>query len=132
MLKVQEIRELIELIDQSSISEFTYESEGTTVSIKKQSEQSSVINEQTSPTFTVQKSTDVKVESKPRETNEGELTEKVSSTSEVNTDYDYEIVSPMVGTFYTATSPENDPFVLKGSKVENDSVVCISDKNLRT
>ena len=42
MLKVQEIRELIELIDQSSISEFTYEAEGTTVSIKKQASKRSV------------------------------------------------------------------------------------------
>ena len=31
----------------------------------------------------------------------------------------------MVGTFYAAPSPENDPFVTKGTTVENTTVVCI-------
>src|SRR5690625_5884432 len=35
MLKVQEIREIIRLIDESSINEFTYESNGTKVKLKK-------------------------------------------------------------------------------------------------
>ncbi len=35
------------------------------------------------------------------------------------------IVSPMVGTFYQATSPEDNPFVQVGDKVTGDTVVCI-------
>jgi acetyl-CoA carboxylase biotin carboxyl carrier protein len=35
MLKVQEIRELIKLIDQSSIDEFEYEHEGASIKMKK-------------------------------------------------------------------------------------------------
>jgi acetyl-CoA carboxylase biotin carboxyl carrier protein len=35
------------------------------------------------------------------------------------------IESPMVGTFYTAPSPESDAFVTVGSRVEADTVVCI-------
>ena len=35
------------------------------------------------------------------------------------------IKSPMVGTFYSAASPESTAFVKVGSKVSNDSVVCI-------
>ncbi|MEC7236269.1 MAG: acetyl-CoA carboxylase biotin carboxyl carrier protein, partial [Verrucomicrobiota bacterium] len=35
------------------------------------------------------------------------------------------IKSPMVGTFYSAASPESPAFVKVGSKVSNDSVVCI-------
>ena len=35
------------------------------------------------------------------------------------------IKSPMVGTFYSAASPESPAFVKIGSKVSNDSVVCI-------
>lgn len=37
MLKIQEIRELIKLIDQSSIEEFDFEQNGAKVSMKKQS-----------------------------------------------------------------------------------------------
>jgi acetyl-CoA carboxylase biotin carboxyl carrier protein len=36
-----------------------------------------------------------------------------------------EIVSPMVGTFYRASSPDNPPFVEIGKAVTEDSVVCI-------
>lgn len=36
-----------------------------------------------------------------------------------------EIVSPMVGTFYTAPSPEAPPFVEVGTQVTPDTVVCI-------
>ncbi len=36
-----------------------------------------------------------------------------------------EIVSPMVGTFYAASSPDAQPFVKVGTKVSADSTVCI-------
>lgn len=36
-----------------------------------------------------------------------------------------EIVSPMVGTFYRASSPEAPPFVDVGHEVNEDTVVCI-------
>ena len=36
-----------------------------------------------------------------------------------------EIPSPMVGTFYTAPSPESPPFAKVGQKVTPDTVVCI-------
>ena len=35
------------------------------------------------------------------------------------------IPSPIVGTFYRSASPNADPFVKIGSRVEPDSVVCI-------
>ena len=36
-----------------------------------------------------------------------------------------DIVSPMVGTFYRAGSPDASPFVDVGTKVDEDTVVCI-------
>lgn len=36
-----------------------------------------------------------------------------------------EIASPMVGTFYRASSPGADPYVTIGSEVDPDTVVCI-------
>jgi acetyl-CoA carboxylase biotin carboxyl carrier protein len=35
------------------------------------------------------------------------------------------IPSPMVGTFYTAPSPESPPYVTVGQEVQEDTVVCI-------
>jgi acetyl-CoA carboxylase biotin carboxyl carrier protein len=36
-----------------------------------------------------------------------------------------QIVSPMVGTFYTSPSPESPPYVSVGQEVQEDTVVCI-------
>jgi acetyl-CoA carboxylase biotin carboxyl carrier protein len=35
------------------------------------------------------------------------------------------IASPLVGTFYRASSPDADPFVSVGARVNKDTVVCI-------
>ena len=35
------------------------------------------------------------------------------------------ITSPMVGTFYTATDPDSEPFVQPGTTVNNEAVICI-------
>jgi acetyl-CoA carboxylase biotin carboxyl carrier protein len=36
-----------------------------------------------------------------------------------------QIVSPMVGTFYAAPSPESAPYISVGQEVQEDTVVCI-------
>ncbi|WP_164668649.1 acetyl-CoA carboxylase biotin carboxyl carrier protein [Virgibacillus doumboii] len=126
MLKVQEIRELIKLVDQSTIDEFTYESNGTTVTMKKSGEQpvvKSVENQEVPKESPVEP---VKVkEPEVQEVKKEETAQSEEPAAESNTDYDHEIVSPMVGTLYIAPNPESDPFVKNGSKVEKDSVVCI-------
>ncbi|MCY4604350.1 MAG: acetyl-CoA carboxylase biotin carboxyl carrier protein [Gemmatimonadetes bacterium] len=37
----------------------------------------------------------------------------------------HEVLSPMVGTFYRAPSPEADPFVSEGDRIESGQTVCI-------
>lgn len=125
MLKVQEIREIIKLIDQSSINEFTYESEGTTVTMKKTDQhigpqiQEKVIQSIEQPKAETPKGV---TQIAPAE-NKLEQAKTTIANSEV--EFDYEVVSPMVGTFYAASSPETDVFVKNGSKVENNTIVCI-------
>ena len=36
-----------------------------------------------------------------------------------------EVASPMVGTFYRSPSPDSDPYVRVGERVEKDDVLCI-------
>jgi len=47
MLKIQEIREIIKLIDQSSIGSFSYETEGTKITLEKESGQQVASSTQT-------------------------------------------------------------------------------------
>lgn len=37
----------------------------------------------------------------------------------------HEVLSPMVGTFYRAASPESDPFVSEGDRIESGQTLCI-------
>jgi acetyl-CoA carboxylase biotin carboxyl carrier protein len=126
MLKVQEIREIIKLIDQSSISEFTYETNGTSVSLKKGGNQErfqKAAAEVEVVEQLIKQEEKLPVQVQPVNTQPELKSSNEEETSDVN--YDFEIVSPMVGTFYTSSSPEKDPFVVKGSSVETDTVVCI-------
>lgn len=122
MLKVQELREIIQLIDESSINEFVYESNGSAVTIKKTPENSVTNNTQgqvvTQPVVEqVVKATPVQ-ETTPVQKDEG--------SNELEQDESLEeILSPMVGTFYRKPSPESEFYVEVGSQVTNESIVCI-------
>jgi len=129
MLKVAEIRELIRLVDQSNINEFTYEFEGLKLEMKKSTTGREVVSVPVQ-TVTVQpQETQVQapvVHVAPKaepEIKQQQPVEKV--VSEQSTDNLHKITSPMVGTFYQAPSPGAEPYVKVGSKVSKDSVVCI-------
>jgi len=127
MLKVQEIREIIKLIDESSINEFTYETNESTVIIKKpedfnsQAKQENIVETNSVPS---KEDTQVIDEQPTDVAKEKEIQKEIEpATQEPN--YDHEIVSTMVGTFYEAPSPESDPYVKVGDEIREDTVVCI-------
>ncbi|WP_017186571.1 acetyl-CoA carboxylase biotin carboxyl carrier protein [Alkalibacillus haloalkaliphilus] len=127
MLKVQEIRELIKLVDESSISDFSYEANGTKVSMKKENgEVVQVAAPQVAPA--VETKPEPQSETKSAEPKKEEVQPKEEPKEEAaasTVDYDHEIVSPMVGTFYESPSPEDDPYVQVGDNVDASTVVCI-------
>ncbi|ASS65035.1 MULTISPECIES: acetyl-CoA carboxylase biotin carboxyl carrier protein [unclassified Paenibacillus] len=121
MFKLSEIKELIKLIDQTSVQELEIENEGTRLLIRKPGKAETVVYQSAPqiPTYTQPQTTPqpaaAAVQAAPDASagsaNEGE---KLHS-----------IVSPMVGTFYTSSSPDNPPYVTVGSKVSDKSIVCI-------
>ena len=49
-----------------------------------------------------------------------------AAAQEAEADDDLHVVkSPLVGTFYRASSPEADPFVQEGDRLDEDKVLCI-------
>ncbi|MFY4776261.1 acetyl-CoA carboxylase biotin carboxyl carrier protein [Metabacillus sp. RGM 3146] len=124
MLKIQEIRELIKLIDQSSIDEFTYENEGSKLSLKKGADlsaaQANLLTQKPAETI-VQSAHPQAAPAAPKESEKQHEAKEEPSEKE-NT---VKITSPMVGTFYASSSPDTDVYVSRGSKVKEDSVVCI-------
>lgn len=49
----------------------------------------------------------------------------VTETAAPVQDNNIEIPSPMVGTFYASPSPDSDPFVKIGDRIDEDTVICI-------
>jgi len=126
MLKLEELREIIKMIDESSIDEFKYETNGTKIKMKKHPNNTNegvALYKSVEPSDVAIQQTVVEplLQSEPK--TESQPGNSAGNSTEV--DYDHEIVSPMVGTFYSAPSPESDPYVKVGSKVEKDTIVCI-------
>jgi acetyl-CoA carboxylase biotin carboxyl carrier protein len=129
VLKVQEIRELIKLIDQSSLDELVYEEKECKIKLRKNRDRNQVVVTepavQSAPVpqpapapAAEQQQTAQKAEPVAAQQDEPSK----AATQEENL---HKIVSPMVGTFYSSPSPEEGAYVKQGDKVTANSVVCI-------
>ena len=131
MLKIQEIREIIKLIDSSSIDEFTLNEEGTKLKLKKNAGQVVVaeapkaVAQAVAPQAPQAPAAAPKAEAPaaPKAAApEAAPAPKAEATTDANL---HKIVSPMVGTFYQSPDPESPAFVKVGDQVGEESVVCI-------
>ncbi|RLQ92135.1 acetyl-CoA carboxylase biotin carboxyl carrier protein [Planomicrobium sp. Y74] len=124
-MKIQEIREIIKLVDGSSINEFTYEAEGTKIKLKKNggviAESTAAAPVQSAPAAPQAPAAPAAPESPAKEEKAADQAADTGS-SDANT---HQILSPMVGTFYQSPSPEEPAYVQVGTKVTADQVVCI-------
>jgi biotin carboxyl carrier protein len=100
-MELDDLKDLIELLKETDITELQLEKEGTKVRIKREKILSSI---------EIQKF--------------GGLQEKIAQETEEETRL-ITVTSPIVGTFYRAPSPEAAPFVEVGSKVKKAQVLCI-------
>lgn len=122
MFKLSEIKELIKLVDQTSVEELEIENEGSRLHIRKPGK-SEVVNVQTTPvmhTYT-----------QPAVVQQQAISQSVTQddtastqVADVSEQY-HKITSPMVGTFYSAPTPEASAFVKAGDRVNEKTVVCI-------
>lgn len=118
-LNLKEIKELVRLLDETDISELNLESEGVKISIKKGTPGSLA-------TAAVPASVPLATPAPPTvhiaPTAAPELVQAPMPVAVK--DYEY-ITSPMVGTFYNASSPDSQPFVEVGQMVKKGQTVCI-------
>ncbi len=129
MLKVQEIRELIKLVDQSNIDEFLYEFDGSKIQMKKNAGEVVAVKpvvqaveaapiSAPAPKPAAAAAPVAAVQETVKEAPKAEVSEAEAADL-------HKITSPMVGTFYASPSPDADVYVKPGSKVSKDSIVCI-------
>ncbi|AIQ13670.1 acetyl-CoA carboxylase biotin carboxyl carrier protein [Paenibacillus durus] len=130
MFKLSEIKELIELLDQtSSVHELEIESEGMKLAIRKpdrsEAAEAHVIPAAPFPypfTPAPQPPVPQQIAGQAAVSPAAPQAETISTPAEGTL---HKIVSPMVGTFYTAASPDLPQFVSVGDRVTEKSTVCI-------
>lgn len=113
---MEEIRELIQLVDNTCLEELELEREGFRIRLKKQLARAERAAERPEETVAVPSGT--------KAANEMELSVQEERAVQ-KSDAFHEIVSPMVGTFYRAPAPDADPYVQVGDRVNKETVVCI-------
>ena len=103
-MELEDLKELIELLKDSDITELQIEKEGTKVKIKRERFLQSL-------ELPIHKSS--------------AFQEKIAAETEEDAQRLVTITSPIVGTFYRASTPEANPFVEFGAKVSKGQVLCI-------
>lgn len=121
MFKLSEIKELIKLLDQTSVHELEIENEGARLLIRKPGK-TEVVNVQAAPITHTYAPQAVPAGSAAEAASPA--TTPAAAPAAPETNY-HRITSPMVGTFYRASSPDAAPFVNVGDRVKEKSVVCI-------
>jgi acetyl-CoA carboxylase biotin carboxyl carrier protein len=107
-MDLEEIQKFIKLMDDNNLVEFELEKEGFRIALKKG--QPMVMATSASLPAVL-----------PQNVGAGP-----SASAEAVTAEETElIVSPMVGTFYAAPSPDSPPYVTVGQRVEASEIVCI-------
>lgn len=126
MFKLSEIKELIKLVDQTSVQELEIENEGARLFIRKPGKTEVVNVHPAAPQPGYQQIPAVQplVQSAPV-IHAAETAAVPAKAEAADTSNLHKIVSPMVGTFYAAPSPDAAPYVKSGDKVNEKTVVCI-------
>ena len=111
-MNVKEIKEMINLMNENNLSELEIEKEGMRIKLKKST---AFGQEQVSaPIFIEREKAQPAAEERAQE-----VLHKEAGPNKL------EIKTPMVGTFYRASSPEAPPFVQVNQDIEPGQVICI-------
>jgi acetyl-CoA carboxylase biotin carboxyl carrier protein len=126
MMNLKELKEIIQIIEESNIDEMEIEREGLRIKVRKNSKEP--IQPQHSISHVVAVPTPIQTTISAPVNNASEVqSAQVAASPEIKMAESklMSIVSPMVGTFYRAPSPKSDPYVETGSAVKKGQAVCI-------
>ncbi|ANV82963.1 acetyl-CoA carboxylase, biotin carboxyl carrier protein [Picosynechococcus sp. PCC 7003] len=122
-INLQEIQELLSTIGQTNVTEFELKTDDFELRVSKgtvvAAPQMMVM-----PEAIAQPATSTPVVSQPTATPETPPAETPAPSASIDDKW-VPITSPMVGTFYRAPAPGEDPFVAVGDRVGNGQTVCI-------
>jgi acetyl-CoA carboxylase biotin carboxyl carrier protein len=111
ILDLDDIKAIIDLMKENDLAVFKLEREGFKIELEAQRPVPPMIAAPIPPPAVVSQTVPANV---IESTGTGEERSKLK-----------EIVSPMVGTFYRASSPDSAPYVQPGQEITEETVVCI-------
>jgi acetyl-CoA carboxylase biotin carboxyl carrier protein len=124
ILDLKQIKHIIELMKRSELTEFAVEEEGFKLKIRRGMNGLPVVTQSkgSNPPFVQAEPSAPPPTAAPAAPMNSSPSMPPIPLEEQGITY---IKSPMVGTFYRASSPESKPYVDVGSKVEETTIVCI-------
>ena len=114
-MELDKIRELVQMVEESGISELELSNRGETIRICKQGA-ATVVAAPSAPVPTAAPAATAASAPTPSETESAPAAARAPG---------HEVTSPIVGTFYSSPSPDADPFVQVGLRVAKGDVLCI-------
>ena len=121
---IKQIKQIIDLISKAELTEFSVEEEGFKLKIARNPLPAG--NQTSGTAYQVIHAAPTSPVQQALTPNPAPSSVKESSSASKDEEAGFAFIkSPMVGTFYRAASPDAAPFISEGSKVENNTPVCI-------
>lgn len=125
-MNFNEVKELISILDDSKLAYFEMENEYGYIKIDKSMSRDCISNKNKNKVSAIEN----KVLKQEQRSNTISLKENIkeneNTIKEIEVEENVEFIkSPIVGTFYSKSSPDAEPFVQKGDKINKGDIVCI-------
>ena len=119
-INFQELQELLGAISQTDITELVLKNDDFELTVRKEKGAIAVPQMAVSPQIA-----ETVTNAAPTPPPATEAPPATSATPKVDDKKWVDITSPMVGTFYAAPAPDEDPFVSVGDRINKGDTVCI-------
>lgn len=123
-MNFNEVKELISMLDDSKLAYFEMENEGEYIKIDKSMSRDYLSNKIQNEVSTIENKEERQYNNTISSKINIKENENMTNESQVEENIEF-IKSPIVGTFYSKSSPDVEPFVQKGDKVSKGDIVCI-------
>jgi acetyl-CoA carboxylase biotin carboxyl carrier protein len=124
-MDLKSIQALIELVNNSNIGEVKLEQGNFKLSIRhKDYNPKGMVAVTTAPASSMSAPISAAPATPAPTTAKEEVAEEAAPKVAADTSY-VTVKSPMIGTFYRSSSPDKDPFVKVGDRIEKGNVLCI-------
>ena len=124
-INFQELQDLLGAISQTDITELILKNDDFELTVRKDKGLVAVPQITTSVAPTQIETQTAPVAMPTTSPAVADVADEAPSTSTVDDKKWVEITSPMVGTFYAAPAPDEDPFVTVGDRINKGDTVCI-------